>query len=237
VEEGSRLAPQKFKDEFELGWDGEGIPFQNLTEKQWQILESALLVFTEKGFSAATTSEIAKQAGVAEGTIFRHFKTKKDILLAVLTPLLRNMVGPHVVRSLQKIVDQNSDKPLNEWLMMIMEDRYRLIQKNQKLLQFVLTEAQYHPELREVFVRDVVGKVRDFAMDMVKAKQASGELRADLDPWVFVRAMMGSIAFCMISRNFFSGLDQEGDLQQDLSGFADLLLYGAIPRDKGEGKA
>ncbi len=52
----------------------------NLPEKEQRILEAAIAVFSEKGFSAATTSEIAKNAGVAEGTIFRYFKTKKDIL-------------------------------------------------------------------------------------------------------------------------------------------------------------
>lgn len=41
------------------------------------VLKAAVKIFSEKGYSAATTSEIAKEAGVAEGTIFRYFKTKK----------------------------------------------------------------------------------------------------------------------------------------------------------------
>lgn len=47
------------------------------SEKQLKILEAAVEMFAEKGYAATSTSEIAKKAGVAEGTIFRHYKTKK----------------------------------------------------------------------------------------------------------------------------------------------------------------
>ena len=44
-----------------------------------QISKAALGLFTKKGIKATTTSEIARKAGVAEGTIYRHFKSKTDI--------------------------------------------------------------------------------------------------------------------------------------------------------------
>lgn len=50
---------------------------QDLTPKQAKILQAAVEIFAEKGYAATSTSEIAKRAGVAEGTIFRHYKTKK----------------------------------------------------------------------------------------------------------------------------------------------------------------
>ena len=49
----------------------------HLTEKQKRIVQAAIESFAEKGFSATSTNEIAQKAGVAEGTIFRHYKTKK----------------------------------------------------------------------------------------------------------------------------------------------------------------
>ena len=44
------------------------------------ILFAAIKIFSEKGYNAATTSEIAKEAAVSEGTIFRYYKSKKDLL-------------------------------------------------------------------------------------------------------------------------------------------------------------
>src|SRR5690554_2141452 len=53
-----------------------------MTEKQSRIIQAAVEIFSEKGYAASSTSEIAQKAGVAEGTIFRHYKTKKDLLMS-----------------------------------------------------------------------------------------------------------------------------------------------------------
>ncbi len=45
-----------------------------------RILEAAVDMFGEKGYASTSTSEIAKRAGVAEGTIFRYYKTKKRFI-------------------------------------------------------------------------------------------------------------------------------------------------------------
>lgn len=51
-----------------------------MTDKQKSIVESALSLFSEKGYNAVSTSLIAKHAHVSEGLIFRHFKDKHGLL-------------------------------------------------------------------------------------------------------------------------------------------------------------
>ena len=55
-----------------------------MTEKQLKILATALRLFASKGVDSTSTSLIAKEAGVSEGLIFRHFKNKEGLLEAVL---------------------------------------------------------------------------------------------------------------------------------------------------------
>ncbi len=55
-----------------------------MTEKKQNILQAALDLFAAKGFSATTTAEIARRAGVSEGLIFRHFRNKRGLLDALL---------------------------------------------------------------------------------------------------------------------------------------------------------
>ena len=50
-----------------------------------KISSAACELFCEKGYSATSTSEIAKRAEVSEGTIFKYFATKKDLLLYIAT--------------------------------------------------------------------------------------------------------------------------------------------------------
>jgi AcrR family transcriptional regulator len=52
-------------------------------DKRNAILDAATRVFAERGLTAAPTSEISKEAGVAEGTLFTYFKTKDDLINAL----------------------------------------------------------------------------------------------------------------------------------------------------------
>ena len=58
--------------------------FNIMTEKQEKILQSALELFAKEGYTATSTSKVAKHAGVSEGLIFRHFCNKEGLLLAIL---------------------------------------------------------------------------------------------------------------------------------------------------------
>ena len=57
-------------------------------ERKESILKAAKQLFAKRGFHATPTSEVAKQAGVAEGTIFHHFKTKEGILVYVFEEMM-----------------------------------------------------------------------------------------------------------------------------------------------------
>jgi AcrR family transcriptional regulator len=55
-----------------------------MTEKQEKIVQAALELFAKEGYYATSTSKVAKQAGVSEGLIFRHFGNKDGLLQAIL---------------------------------------------------------------------------------------------------------------------------------------------------------
>jgi AcrR family transcriptional regulator len=55
-----------------------------MTEKQEKIVQAALQLFAQEGYHATSTSKVAKQAGVSEGLIFRHFGNKDGLLQAIL---------------------------------------------------------------------------------------------------------------------------------------------------------
>ena len=56
-----------------------------MTERQERILDTALRLFAEQGYTATSTSKVAKEAGVSEGLIFRHFENKEGLLQAILS--------------------------------------------------------------------------------------------------------------------------------------------------------
>lgn len=61
--------------------------------KKNDILQTATRLFSEKGYRNTAIAEVAKLTGVAEGTIFYHFKTKEELFLAILENLRENLIG------------------------------------------------------------------------------------------------------------------------------------------------
>jgi AcrR family transcriptional regulator len=66
-----------------LSYTGAQLARPKSEDKRNAILEAATRVFAERGLTAAPTSEISKQAGVADGTLFTYFKTKDDLINAL----------------------------------------------------------------------------------------------------------------------------------------------------------
>ena len=53
-------------------------------ERKAQLLDTAARVFAKRGYAGATTAELAEAAGVSEPIIYRHFKSKKDLFIALV---------------------------------------------------------------------------------------------------------------------------------------------------------
>ncbi len=71
-----------------------------------RILGAALILFAERGFSNSTSSALAKQAGIAEGTLFRHFKSKDAVLLELVVKVKEQLIND-VTRYLAGQAPQN----------------------------------------------------------------------------------------------------------------------------------
>lgn len=93
-------------------------------ERQMRILEAAVDMFGEKGYAATSTSEIAKRAGVAEGTIFRYYKTKKDLLLAVVMPTLTKFAAPFLVQAFAKEIFKSEYESYEGLLRVVIHNRF-----------------------------------------------------------------------------------------------------------------
>ena len=200
--------------------------FGELTDKQWKILKAALTVFTEKGYSASTTSEIARVAGVAEGTIFRHFKTKKEILLATLIPLMQNFIGPGAKNSLHDLLLQYDNLPIEDVLLLIIEDRQKHLTALWPVLRIVIIEANFHPELRDVLINNVVRQVQESMLAFLQQRQSKGELRDDLDVWTMMRTIVGAFAAYLMSRTLFPEREQGKENREELKVIVDIFLKG-----------
>ncbi|WP_026572610.1 TetR/AcrR family transcriptional regulator [Bacillus sp. UNC438CL73TsuS30] len=146
-----------------------------LTDKQKKILIAAIESFSEKGYAGTSTNEIAKKAGVAEGTIFRHYKTKKDLLMSIVAPMMAKLIGPFIINDLNKVLDREFDQ-VEDFIRAMMENRREFLKKHISILKIMLQEIPFQPELREQFFEHVAKKTFDRFVNVIQHYQAKGQM-------------------------------------------------------------
>ncbi|CAM3628236.1 TetR/AcrR family transcriptional regulator [Cytobacillus oceanisediminis] len=171
---------------------------EGLTDKQKKIIIAAVESFSEKGYAATSTSEIAKKAGVAEGTIFRHYKTKKDLLMGIVSPMMAKLIAPFVIKDLYKVIDHKYER-YEDFLRAMMENRIAFLKNNMPLLKILIQEIPFHPELKEQFKEHIACKVFERFVNLVEFYQKKGQI-INIPSYSAVRMTFTSIFGFLITR-------------------------------------
>ncbi|MEL7564019.1 MAG: TetR/AcrR family transcriptional regulator [Dehalobacterium sp.] len=188
------------------------------------ILDAALMLFSKKGFSATTTREIAKEAGFAEGTLFRYFPTKKDILIA--------LVEPHALEELHRTISRLPNKGEEENLHIILENRLTTISKNKNLIKVIMTEAQFHEEFKEDIMKNIGCHVLDTIAGYMAKRIESGVFR-EADPMIVSRILIGMMISLLLSEGFYPMKDFDDKKSKEyLDEIINIFLYGV--KKKGD---
>ncbi|MBC8063079.1 MAG: TetR/AcrR family transcriptional regulator [Clostridiaceae bacterium] len=196
-----------------------------MSKRQWDILDAATKIFAEKGYEGSRTSDIAKEANIAEGTIFRYFKTKKDLLIGLLMPLMIKFFKPLMFNSIEKIMNNEKNEPINVVLKNIMIDRMALVRKNKPLVKTIMIESIYHPELLEPLQKEIAPKLIPIIDKFFAENIELGNLR-ELDPRLITRSVMSLIAgFSVLNSLFPEVFTTEGD-EKEMEKIVDILING-----------
>jgi AcrR family transcriptional regulator len=139
-----------------------------------RILEAAERVFSRDGFQGATTREIAREAGVNEVTLFRHFRSRDD--------LLRETILSHSICP-EDLIGPRSDweRDLPGQLEAYVRKYYEMLLEKEALVRAVVGEGRLlPPAVREALMAKMV-PVRATLIDRMEAAKAAGYVKPDVD--------------------------------------------------------
>jgi len=160
-------------------------------ERRLAIVEAALRVFSEGSYAAATTAHIAREAGVSEPILYRHFASKRELYFACLDEAWRR-VRTRIEESIEELGAAEGWRAIGP---ATMREVKVLVPS---LWMQAITEAGVDSEIRR-HVRRHMKEVHDFFADVIRRVQAEGGVHADRDPdaeaWIFVAgSLLVSIA-------------------------------------------
>lgn len=154
--------------------------------KYKQIIDAAVIVIAENGYHQAQVSKIAKEAGVADGTIYLYFKNKEDILISVFREKMAIFVQ-NVRTILEK--DMNSSEKLFEMI----DSHFRVLNNDRHLAIVTQLELrQSNKELR-LQINEVLKEYLVLLDEILKEGIENGELAFGLDIRLARQMVFGTI--------------------------------------------
>lgn len=194
-----------------------------MTEKQFKIIEAAVEVFAEKGYAGSSTSEIAQRAGVAEGTIFRHYKTKKDLLISIVSPMMSKLIAPFVLNNFKEVLVTNYPT-FEDFLHAVMMNRLIFVRKHLKIIKIMLQEIPFHPNLQAEFKQQVGTQIFKRLSEIVEHFKSKGEL-IEKPTHELLRFVASSMIGLLVT-HFVLMPGQPWDEEQEIRNLIALIMNG-----------
>ncbi len=195
-------------------------PPQTETETRTRILKSALKLFARNGYDGTTTRDLAEHAGVAEGTLFRHFSNKKAILIEIATQ--------GWIEILTDLLTELSEMGSYKAVAQVMRRRMLHLHQNADMLKVCFMEAQFHPDLREHIQLEVINKMTDVAEAFFQTAMDRGVYR-QMNPKLIARVFLGMFAVAGFSQDTIMGPNSSpGEMKEMAEGLADIFLNGVL---------
>ena len=155
-------------------------------ERRAAVVETACRIFAKGSYHGSTTAQIARELGVSEPVLYRHFASKRELYLACLETVWER------VRVLWEKALEREPEP-SEWLKAIgkayLEARAAARIVLVDLWIQALTEAADDPEIRRALAQQV-REVHEFVAGVIRRAQEAGGILPDRDPdaeaWIFI---------------------------------------------------
>lgn len=155
-------------------------------DKRRQIIEAAVKVFADKGFFGARVSEVAEEAGVADGTIYLYFRSKDDLLISLFEEKMED-----ILEALHRMLAEHRQP--EDKLRRYVVEHLRMVAEQPELMQVLTVELRQSARFIKEYTPRAFGRLLDTVGNILEEGQRAGVFHPSLDTAVFRRALFGAI--------------------------------------------
>jgi TetR/AcrR family fatty acid metabolism transcriptional regulator len=182
-------------------------------EKYYRIIKAATKIFAKKGFFKSKVSDIAREAGVADGTIYIYFENKDDILISLFEEQMKGVLD-NMVEQISKHDDPA--KKLEDFAL----THLQLIEDNKSMAEIIQVELRQSSKFMKEYKNEKFAHYLDLIGDIIREGQANGVFKKEVIPGVAKRAFFGALD--EMSRFWVLSSRKEYDIKtaaQQISGY------------------
>ena len=160
-------------------------------------LEAAIILFGKKGYNGTSTLEIAKAAGVSQATVFKYFRTKEDLLISIIAPILPRLFSNFLGR-----VKNINTITVKEIIHYIVRDRFRFMKENKDIIKIIFSEILTNEQLKQKIIIGAKEVFKERRLDefFEYVKQNNPEINKELTLPEIMRPIAGGLITYFIQR-------------------------------------
>ncbi len=158
-----------------------------------QITKAAMELLSEGGCKDLVMVKIAERVGVTDAALYKHFKTKNDMLLFMLEHIEATMVTRLIENT--KMYPDSEEK-----LRYVLSYQFNFIQKNKSIPRILFSEAlQFKDDKLKSKINNILADYKNYLIEIIQSASEKGNIRADLNPEAVATIFMGMIQSTVIS--------------------------------------
>ncbi len=193
-----------------------------------RIMDAALRIFAEKSFADATISEISKEAGVSEATIYEYFGTKEDLLFAI-----PEKISNDTFEESEAVLPFIKD--VEGRMRAIMLSYIRLYQDNPDYSALVLLQLMSNKRFRQTKAHEAIRRSAHRVLDCIRTGIANGTFRKDVDAYLVRSMLMGAIEHIFIHWHMQGMPKREKSMLDMLDPLLEMILNGIRAKKEESG--
>ncbi len=197
-------------------------------ETKQKILKTTIETISEKGYAPTTTREIAQEAGVSEGTIFKYFGSKKELLRRIVETTIKDFRDYSVEEAIPEVFAGTEDGSPKELLIKLMKERAKFFREHNKAMQVIIQETMIDESIRETFRREVWSEMTKVSGQIFDRAKELGEFK-DVENRTARRVIFGSFLFYVIFEGMLGvNTGEEDKPEEEIEKTLDLILSGIV---------
>jgi AcrR family transcriptional regulator len=199
-----------------------------------ELLDAALALFVEKGFSATRSEEVALRAGVSKGTLYLYYPSKEELLKAVIHQSLAQLIAEG-----SGIADE-FEGPTAELLSLLMHTWWDRVGNTPAggIHKIMVSEVRNFPEIAQYYRDEVIQPANDLLMRTLRRGVERGEFR-QVPLGEVTHVMFAPLIFMALHKHSFGACPCEGmDIDPDrvIATHIDLVLHGLLNKQESPRK-
>ena len=192
-------------------------------DKHRRILEAAIKVFARNGFYNSKVAEIAREADVADGTIYLYFKNKDDILISLFEDKMNEIIA-----QLNSRLEGMTD-PI-EKIRVYIRAHFEMVRDHHDLMEVITVELRQSAKFMKEYDNKQFMRYLNILSDIIREGKDSGLIRKDVSPRIIKRALFGimdELSLYLV----LSGPNRKYKLDQMTREVSDFFIRGLTAAD------